>query len=265
MAGSFSPPPRFQTIQHHQGAVLTIAVARAPAFVPCAEAGELKYFLRRHDSTVDFPAHLITDLVLGRRQHPILDLHCSAIEDDNLDLEIGHLGDKEPVRKISFSFEVENLSLITADEVTVGVISRSLLESGKEEELNNHLRLYLDIPDRPMGEIPEVVHRSSRTSGNLLTLAPFQNGQIRNIGSFYFPRRIPLKIFCAVYILSKGASPTWFQLEFGSLPGGIPQRDASSHLQPTVVRKGSERPKVAWEEVSWSPQPTSGPRGRRLR
>jgi hypothetical protein len=250
MAGSFSPPPRFQTIQHPQGPVLTIAVARAPALVPCVDAGELKYFLRIHDSTVEAPAYLITDLVLGRRQHPILDLHPPTTEVRTHVLPVGSAADRISVQRVSFRFSVENLSLATADEVRIGVISWSLMEGSTREGLNRHLRLHLEIADLESADISIqdvvrsescVIHRSSPPSGGgTMPLAPFQIGpESSRIGPFYFPCEIPLKVSCAVYVLSKSAPLTWFQLEFRSTHEGI--------AGVAIIRKGSERPKVAWE------------------
>jgi hypothetical protein len=86
-----------------------------------------------------------------------------------------------------------------------------------------------------------------------MSIPPFQTANVPRIGTFYLDRRTPLKVTCAVYVLSKGAPPTWFQLEFGSLPGGMPRGNITSHLKPLIVRKGSERPKVAWEQATWKP------------
>jgi hypothetical protein len=243
MVGYFSPPPRFRIIEHKQGFVLTIAVARSPLLIPCEEDGELKYFLRLGASTVAAPAYLIADLVLGRRQHPSLDLHRVFIEESrNLEGRGGI-----PARVASFRFDVENISLITADEVTVGVISWSLAQDAREE-MNNHLRSSVDIVDLPFDadqcSLVHMTHRSSVASSKTLRVAPFQRGHVRGIEPFSFPRDKPLKVTCAVYVIPKSALPTWFQLEFQSLHPGIPLTNST-----TVIRKGSERPKVAWEVV----------------
>jgi hypothetical protein len=138
--------------------------------------------------------------------------------------------------------------------VAIGVIARSLIESEKEE-LNQHLRLFVDSDQTSFAVCSEsqIIHRSTLTSGAMMPIAPFQTANTLRIGTFYLDRSIPLKMSCAVYVLSKSAPPTWFQLEFGSLPEGIPSGDISSHLRPTIIRKGSERPKVAWEQATWQP------------
>jgi Putative DNA-binding domain len=249
MVGYFSPPPRFQIIQHDQGPVLTIAVARAPVLVPCVEAGELKYFLRIGASTVEAPAYLIGDLVLGRRQHPILDLYLYQINYGSIELMPGALGERgRTPQDISFSFYIENSSLRTADEVTMGMISWSVVE-GEMEKLNSHLRLFLDVTDLPFKSVQpmevQLVHRSSLVSGSTMTLAPFQTGRVQDLGPFYLPRHIPLKVTCAAYVVPKGGLPTWFQIEFENLHPHITAR-----FEPKLIQKGQERPKVAWEIAS---------------
>jgi hypothetical protein len=248
MAGYFSPQPRFHTIAHPQGDVLAIAVARAPSLVPCVEAGELKYFFRIGDSTLRVPEWLIADLVLGRRQHPLLHLHHPAdIRTDNKELKTPDGRDNIPARSATFSFLVENLSLITAENIKIGVVLWSLSD-GAVEEINSHLRSYLDIEDinqSLLGYRLRLIHRSSISSEEF-RLDPFQRLGIRDIGPFYFPVQVSARVIGAVYVIPEGAPPTWFQLDFGSLYGGMPTRTILTHFQPTLTRKGSERPRVAF-------------------
>jgi hypothetical protein len=79
MVPYFSPQPRFRVVNHSKGPVLLISVARAPSLVPCVEARQIKHFFRINQTTLEAPEYLISDLVLGRRQHPLLDLHASPI------------------------------------------------------------------------------------------------------------------------------------------------------------------------------------------
>jgi len=249
MVAYFSPQPRFQVFQHSQGHVLAIAVARAPSLVPCIEARELKYFLRLGDSTLSVPEYLIADLVLGRRQHPLLDVHSPSIDASSHELKSRNGRDNIPVQSAIFSFGVENLSLATADDVKIGVVSWSLVQ-GATEEINRHLRAYIDVCDintqSPSGSQLRLVHRLSGTSGQTFHLDPFQKLAIRTIGPFFFPRQVSAKILGAVYVIAKGTPPTWFQLEFGNLYDGIPTRSIPEHFRPTLIRKGAERSQVAW-------------------
>jgi hypothetical protein len=71
LAGWFSPPPSISRVDHANGTVLVIAVARAPQLIPYVESGEVCYSIRINDSTCNIPPFLISDLVLGRRSHPV--------------------------------------------------------------------------------------------------------------------------------------------------------------------------------------------------
>jgi len=241
MAPFFSPPPRFQVVDHPKGLVLVIAVARAPSLVYCVKSGQPKYFLRINQTTLEAPAYLISDLVLGKRQHPLLDLHDSRITDEgNHEIKDTDGGNLTSARRIIFSFTVENLSLATADDVKIGVVSWSLGD-GPAEDINRHLRAYLDVEDIGSQSFIayqfHLVHRSSVSSGKKFNLEPFQTCMVQNIGPFYFPQDIPVSIVGAVYVVPRGAPPIWFQLEctYRAVLGG----------NIVVKRKGSGRPHVA--------------------
>ena len=73
-AGRFSPPLRYQLTQHEDGEVLFIAAARAPQLISYAENNTPQFALRVGDSTVDVDPSLLSDLVLGRRNQPVIDV-----------------------------------------------------------------------------------------------------------------------------------------------------------------------------------------------
>jgi hypothetical protein len=241
MAGYFSPQPRFQVIQHPQGHVLAITVARAPSLVPCVESRELKYFFRIDDSTLRIPEYLIADLVLGRRQHPLLELRyhdCTAVRDVR---DFGSPTNRWPFTRVFFTFMVENLSLIAAEQVEVGVVSWSLSED--DAEINRHLRAYIDIVESPDGRLnPHVVHVISDASLSQTgkpNLEPFKKYSI-NVGPFDFYADVDYPIFCAVYVICKGSPPTWFQLRYFCASG----TEQKSHA--TLIPMYTARPKVEW-------------------
>ncbi len=109
MAPFLIPPPRFQVVEGENGPVLLIAVARAPQLVICTESRKARYFLRIHDSTVEVPEYLATDLFLGRRRLPSIDLSCQPA--------IGQSSAEHFLA--SFTFTVENVGLLAAEEVEV--------------------------------------------------------------------------------------------------------------------------------------------------
>src|SRR5262249_20302 len=95
------------------------------------------HFFRIGDSTLEIPDYLIADLVLGRRQHPLLDVHChhcTAVRDVR---DFGSPTNRWPFTRAFFTFMVENLSLVPAEQVEVGVVSWSLSED--DTEINRYL------------------------------------------------------------------------------------------------------------------------------
>jgi len=74
LAPFLSPAPRILTAQARGVTVLLIATARAPRLVPITLKRELVYYIRIGDSNFLAPPFLLSDLVLGRRNHPVLQL-----------------------------------------------------------------------------------------------------------------------------------------------------------------------------------------------
>ena len=146
MTPYMSPLPRIQVVCHPQGPVLLIAVARAPQLVPCVEARQLKYFLRLNQSTLEAPPYLLSDLVLGRRQHPLLDVRLKGIE---------WQGDQYAPSELRAmcTFTIENMSLVDANNVRLGIISWSSTRKRDRGStyINRYLRSHINegqSPDR---------------------------------------------------------------------------------------------------------------------
>jgi hypothetical protein len=259
MTGYFSPQPRFQVIDHPpEGPVLTIAVARAPSLVPCIEARTLKYFFRIGDSTLPIPEYLIADLVLGRRQRPIFDLYSPYFNEGLHEFKSETTGELIQARSAAFSCVVENLSLTAAEDVKIGVVLWSLV-NGPRAEINRHLRAYLEISEPQGAQHPNLrlTHRSSPSNTEKIDLGPFQTQRVRIREPFYVPRQLSTEALGAVYVLSKGAPPTWFQLAFESQVGGFPPGSSAKDFQPNLVRKDLERPQVAWTQKPYIRYPTT--------
>ena len=90
--------------------MLAITVVRAPSLVPCVESRALKYFFRIGDSTLEIPQYLIADLVLGRRQHPLLDAHYHHVTEKKVPPEYYLPNNYQWVTRVSFDLMVENLT-----------------------------------------------------------------------------------------------------------------------------------------------------------
>lgn len=242
MVPFFSPQPRFQVVNHSRGLVLVISVARAPSLVYC---GQRTYFLRINQTTLEAPEYLISDLVLGRRQHSLLDLHYIDMDEKKDDFRLlGRLADDVSVRDVSFTFAMENMSLLAASDIEVGMLSWSFTD--QERNINRYLLSYVDIVNtnhsaswtsfRP-------IHDSSKNrTGDRMDLDTFQQRiiQLPHLYRYRFPLVNNGKANCAMYLLSKGAPPTWFQLEYTYGSG--------SDGSVVLTRKGSGRPKVSWED-----------------
>lgn len=251
MVGYFSPQPRFQVVNHSKGTILVIAVERAPSLVPCVQSRQLKYFFRIGDSTLEIPDYLIADLVLGRRQHSMLDVHSPLMTDLGIQGFKSKIGqDTIQGRGASLSFTIENLALASAEDIQVGIVSWSLVD-GEAKEINRHLAAYLDVCEigSPSGTASELhlVQRSSISHGKTLQLAPFQKLTVKDMGPIYLPRQVPANVRIAVYVLAKNTPPIWFQVGFGLLYGGIKTETILEDFKPTIARTGNERPLVEWK------------------
>jgi len=189
MVGYFSPQPRFQVIQHAQGPVLAVAVARAPSLVPCVESREQRHFLRIDDSTLAIPDYLHADLVLGRRQHPRLDVYDPSFTEESHVVEFGSPNERYGATRVFFTFMVENLSLIAAEQVVVGVVSWTLSgdDTKPHTEINRYLRSHMDIVERSSGNLKtHVVHKTGLPIVEQ-NLDPFTKYSTSHIGPFDFP------------------------------------------------------------------------------
>lgn len=208
IAPKLSPPPRMQVVEHPKGEVLVIAVPRALELVPCVESRRLSYYMRFHQSTIAVPPFLITDLVLGRRRYPSVDL----------DAKIGHLPPilTEPTCTVPFYISAENVGLVTAEHLQLGMISWSTGEPGKP--LNPHLMSYIDLGDEPhIGETNwRLQHGITRPRNHgAASLSPFAGLDFEAVEGFVFPfSEEPVDIGAALYLLSHGAPPLWFELQF---------------------------------------------------
>jgi hypothetical protein len=116
----FAPPPRIAPATVNKRTVLAIAFPRAPGLVPVVEAGAISHYVRIGDTNVRMPDHLVADLVLGRRRRPVLRVGVYSVRlDPAAAVQLapgdvrGHL--------LRATFVVENISLVPADDVRLGL------------------------------------------------------------------------------------------------------------------------------------------------
>ena len=225
MAPRLSPPPRVEVIQHKKGPVVLIAIPRASQIASCINAGRSEYHFRVNQSTIESPEYLVSDLILGHRRHPSLELRLDgigfSITGVGFDLGIEDLipgGASKPMLKcrLTFYLEVSNAGLVYAEHVIVGMVTwcTSSQQSGP---LNGHLRTYLELiePRHTEGgmSLSPVHLRAEPYPEKRRDLEPFASRMFQTNEDC----RLPLgtyEIDAAVYLLARGSEPSWYQLRF---------------------------------------------------
>jgi Putative DNA-binding domain len=223
MVPFFSPLPRFKRIGYARGDVLLIAAPRAPVLVPCVESRGLKYFMRIGQSTIEIPAYLLADLVLGRRQHPSFRLTVVRAG-------VPSFAQTAPLN-VELSFLLDNVGLVPAEWLELGMLCWS--EGASPTDINSHLLYYATVvPPRSAGLVlrHEIVRHQSPT----VRLSPFSRLALGQATAFRFPLPpAPVTYKSAIYVLSKSSPPTWFQYDFQWL--GPDAHSHSVELSPLLV------------------------------
>lgn len=243
LAGSLSPAPRIQVVTVEGVEVLLIGVARAPALVPCVESGELKYYLRLGDSTLAMPPYLISDLILGRREHPRLQVAVRqmSVTDARIDSSVDRIDSS-----VMFVFDVHNESMVPAVDVLVGVISWGPSRSGTPPSA---LRSFIDSVE-PIEELV-LASCTSRARERPLNLAGFETGGcVIPCGMLLVPRaQTAVPVRAALYAIASGHPPEWYQLDWL-----LPASGEGAIRVVRIERVGNERPVVAWNQ-EWRDTP----------
>jgi hypothetical protein len=240
LAGGLVPPPRIQVLVVDACEVLIVGIARAPSLVSCNEGNEVRYYLRLGDSTPSVPPYLISDLVLGRRVHPSLELREGRVAVNG--------SAEDPSCLVAFGFEVENVGMVPAADIVVGVISWACepRDPNWGRIAPDYLRRFFDLqPAAPMDESGNVlwpVHVSSRRKPAVpLDLGAFEAGIASGIGKLLVPREAaPISVRSALYIVASGHPPEWWQLDWAVPP---PRGETTMKLTRCYI----ERPVLAWK------------------
>lgn len=210
IVAQLSPGPRFYMIDHPQGNVLVIAVHRSSGLIPCTESGELVYYLRLHDQMLPAPPYLMTDLMLGRRQHPYLRI---------VDVKVEFMKYRISARTGDLNFEltphfiVENQGLTRAEDVTGGIIT---CQQGTFPALNSYLLSYVEVRESDTQVCPEPCGLLHKMIYSREVIYPFIRFSL-DAGSYVFPLKRGTEWHqyewrAAVYLISSGAPPMWHQL-----------------------------------------------------
>jgi hypothetical protein len=261
IAPYFSPPPRFQVVKHPQGDVLIASTDRSLGLVPCIESGEMVYYLRFHDQTLDnktlkVPDYLVSDIVLGRRRFPYLDIANFSISN------LGRHGTTTYCLSFSPVFVVENKSLSWAEDVRVGIISWTSNSIGNPSLISNFLLSYIQInePDRQKYQKYFEYFHKSHTMVGIKKIEPFEVGNLKNVVAHMVPLRINSDWFipyvwkAAVYLMAKDTPPVWYQLKV-AITDELLKLSIDTPLSSLpdkffeIQRLTSERPVVEWEQM----------------
>ncbi len=259
IAHYFSPPPRFQVVEHPKGKVLVATTSRSVGLVPCKEKGELVYYMRFHDQTLNnktlkVPEYLIGDLVLGRRRRPHLHIR---------QLSLALRASEQPQyqsRLLTFgmNFMIENANLAWANEVRLGIVRYI---PHQPLSLSNHLLSYIDIPEFNNrftgGSEYNLNHKViSGRSGLTIDLDPFSVVTL-NVPGNKMPIRILDKFYryswkAAAYLMSKESPPVWYQIQIEVSDPLLKAANEAKEIScdsslVKITRLTSERPIVSWD------------------
>jgi hypothetical protein len=137
----FSPPPRIIETKANGKLVLVVAVARAPRLVPLVSKGELIYRIRLGDSNLTVPPWLMSDLVLGRRNAPQLEIRSSRGEfrGQPEELVVNILAGT-----VAIELEIENAGLLDAEGVRIGLVGWITPPRKNHEAAGPALLAYVD-------------------------------------------------------------------------------------------------------------------------
>lgn len=230
-------PPRFSTVDVTGGKVLLIAVARAPSLVHAIKEGKQRYYFRVEDEAREVYPHLISDLLLGRRRQPRLEIgdhRCTALRtEDGL--------------RLTFGLEVCNNSLVRARDVRIGVIARRPAHE-EHEGLVSDLRQRIDVDDAPDMDLEATV----------TWLGPGAPGEdLRALSSVVLrgatidiPHRVESAHFVFV-ALADDAEPTFFQAvaEISHVRWRA-QVGTSFSFDLEIQRSSGGRPRLAFQRMN---------------
>lgn len=216
VAGMFSPAPRFWTVAHPSGEVLLIATERAPQLIPCIQSGKITYHLRINTSTLQVPDYLLSDLLVGRRRHAVLELNLDSIECEVDEDRLGN--DVQQMIGCEFNLTLENRSLVRALNVEVGVVG--LTQCPEIVQVNSHILTFVDVTPPTWSANRHQWYPTIIACRNhpypVDVVAPFERRLIQRVKGITLPGAHDGFYRCAVYVMPEGLPPRWFELEMNT-------------------------------------------------
>lgn len=208
------PVPKMHIASTDSGQdLLVIAVHRAADLIPVNSGGRAVYFVRLGDGKVPAPDYLISDLVLGRRRHPILTIEAKR---PTINITSKHKF------SLSFGFSVTNESLVHAPSPTIGIVAWSTEPTGELKPVPPSLREWIEVvpPEiaPPHSTCPscQLMMTSRRTQQKVPMvdpLPPFETVSVVSGGAFHLQTEgAYARVQAAVFVVSEGHPPDWYQL-----------------------------------------------------
>lgn len=249
LAAFFTTPPHFCEVSHAQGIVLIVAIHRNSRLIPVIEQGRLRYYLRLGDQTLEAPEVHVTDLLLGRRELPIIELR----------VEKGEIRNSGNGHGYWLELDLFNEGSTWIEEVQIGLIGWNVFRDDEpKDKLPNAMRASLNAitPTRTWA-LPERIglHHMTDHRGKV----PPLNGQrgirlgplIIDGNSMNNGRIMYLK--AAVFCVPRGGSIQWFQLSCGIARVYFGQNIMASPARLVPVESG-ELAEIAWNMIDSPPQ-----------
>jgi hypothetical protein len=262
MASFFSPLPRFHVVAHPKGEVLIGVTQRSLSLVPRRLGEGMVYHFRMHDQTLKAPDYLMGDLLLGRRQQPILQVSGHTLANLRRELS-GASSSSRSSGAMDISIELrihfENMSIVWAEECRWGIIARlqHVGVTGTRTSVSTpgrHLLSFVDVIDIPPSSDPRPAGLY-HFRGVLPIDEPFATTS-QGI-SFFVPIRFHQEWFtytwkAALYVTAKNSLPLWHQINIVVNDDMLKVIDKapSKPLRSEIIRLTTARPVVTWEPIA---------------
>lgn len=241
--GRFLLPPRFVLTKHPDGDVLFIAVDRAPQLISYAEANEPRYALRIFESTVDVPSYLISDLLLGRRNHPTLKVRNVTVE--------GVADTRNPTIPVRIGVEIENMSFVKSIDTDMWTVAWSLFLD--DPRPNEHLLQQIDA-DPPMTNAATLKSMRGRKWGIFRSQVLNAPALIRPFGVFQGAALVAempwdpvtAQMTFALYLMPENSMPLWYEVKVRYYLGDEVEAKREIKGTATFEPMTTRRARLAW-------------------
>ena len=236
--------PRIQVLEHANGMVLLVGVSRAPWLVRClGPGGAVQYWMRTFDGSSPLPDAVAMDLLVGRRERPLLALEVWAYgvrppQGVTVQRDLG------PPHRLTLNFKLVNESLVWLPDIVVGFVLPSLQRAPHQMGMTEQLRASVENPTNHQ--------RNHERVGSLGALPPFSEALSSVVMSvpaseFQIDGRwssvpAPSSWSIAAYAVAPGHPPVWWEVSGTVLPSG----DIEIETTPSRER----RPRVFFGDAS---------------